>query len=484
MRVLFTNLGCKLNQAENDRLARDFAAAGHEIVTTLAAADLHVVNSCTVTATAAASSRKAARAAARAALRASPGPSAGGEVHRVRTVLTGCYATASPDAAASLAGVDLVVANADKDRLLDRVQEAFPLSLPGYPEAPAKALLPRTVPPSLEPPGAGPPSAVAPGAALPAGNTRAFLKVEDGCDMRCSFCIIPATRGRQRSRPLPEVVEEADRLIREGHREIVVTGVQISAYRDASGSRGGGDDRPRCLADLVRALLAALPPPAAAPPGGGTARAAPAARLRLTSIAPWQLDGELLGLWSDRRLCRHLHLSLQSGATATLRRMRRPYTAAGYARLIRCAQAAVPGLAVTTDVIVGFPGETAAEFEESLAAVAALGFARVHVFPYSPRPGTAAAALAAPVPEAERQRRMARMLAAAAAAERAFHAAHLGHRATVLWERPKDGRGQGLTDNYIRVFCPDAAGLRGQLSDVELVGLTAGGMVGRLAAPP
>jgi threonylcarbamoyladenosine tRNA methylthiotransferase MtaB len=164
--------------------------------------------------------------------------------------------------------------------------------------------------------------------------------------------------------------------------------------------------------------------------------------------------------------------------------MRRPYTAARYARLMRRALVAVPGLAVTTDVIVGFPGETAAEFEESLAAVAALGFARVHVFPYSPRPGTAAASLAAPVAELERRRRMERMLAAAAAAERAFQAAHLGHRATVLWERPKDGQGQGLTDNYIRVFCPDAAGLRGQLSDVELVGQTAGGMVGRLAAPP
>ena len=440
MRVFFTNLGCKLNQAENDRLARDFQAAGHRVAASLDDADLHVVNSCTVTAAAARSSRQAARAAVRRA----PG-------QPLRTVLTGCYATASPAEAAALAGVDLVVPNGDKERLLDRVERAFPRS--------AKTL-----------PAAGLPGGSR-GAGLPLpshGNTRALVKIEDGCDMRCAFCIIPATRDRQRSRPPAEVIAEVRRLAGAGYREIVLTGVQISAYRvspaGALPEPGHAPGRPLGLAHLVREVLAALP----------------AVRLRLTSIAPWELDDELLALWSDRRLCRHLHLSLQSGADATLRRMRRPYTAGRYARLVERARAAVPGLAVTTDVIVGFPGETAAEFEESLATVAAVGFAKVHVFPFSPRHGTAAAALPDAVPPAEQRQRMARMMEVAERSEQAFRGAHLGRRALVLWERPKGGHGQGLTDNYIRVFSPAAATLRNQLTEVELVALTHGGMIGRL----
>jgi threonylcarbamoyladenosine tRNA methylthiotransferase MtaB len=245
----------------------------------------------------------------------------------------------------------------------------------------------------------------------------------------------------------------------------------------------------------VREVLAALPAVAAraastaararssdhSPAGPGAPEGPLATRLRLTSIAPWELDDELLALWSDRRLCRHLHLSLQSGADATLRRMRRPYTVGRYARLVEGARAAVPGVAVTTDVIVGCPGETAAEFEESLATVAALGFAKVHVFPFSPRPGTAAAALPDAVPPAEQRQRMARMIAVAERSEQDFRRAHLGRRALVLWERPKDGQGQGLTDNYIRVFSPAAAALRNQLVEVELVALAPGGMIGRLA---
>src|ERR1700726_4815593 len=354
MRVFFTNLGCKLNQAENERLARDFRGGGHQVAASLDDADLHVVNSCTVTAAAARSSRQAARAAARRP----PG-------RPLLTVLTGCYATASPAEAAGLAGVDLVVPNHDKERLLEQVTRAFPG--PAQTDPPVRLAGPE----SLAPAGAaaglpGGRSAGAPLPRLPHGNTRALVKIEDGCDMRCAFCIIPATRGRQRSRPPAEVIAEVRRLAGAGYREIVLTGVQISAYRPyaALPGHGSASARPLGLAHLVREVLAALPA---------------TTRLRLTSIAPWELDDELLGLWSDRRLCRHLHLSLQSGADATLRRMRRPYTAGRYARLVERARAAVPGVAGTTDVIVGFPGEASAEFEESLATVAALGFAKVPV---------------------------------------------------------------------------------------------------------
>jgi threonylcarbamoyladenosine tRNA methylthiotransferase MtaB len=458
MRVFLTNLGCKLNQAENDQLARGFLAAGHQIAASLAEADLHVVNSCTVTAAAARASRKAARAGLRRATGAPP----------PRTVLTGCYATASPLEAASLDGVDLIVVNRDKDRLVEKVLQALGASPADVPAAAAVAGVP-----------AGSASLAAPAPAgnvpPPAGHTRALLKVEDGCDMRCAFCIIPATRGRQHSRPLHAVLAEARRMIAAGYREIVVTGVQISAYRAQESTP------PVRLAGLVQALLDILPAGAAA---GAEAAAAPRVRLRLTSIAPWELDGRLLALWSDSRLCRHLHLSLQSGATATLRRMRRPYTAEGFRHLAERARAAIPGVAITTDVIVGFPGETAADFAESLQTVAGLGFAKVHVFPYSARPETTAALLPGAVPAAELRRRMEAMLHVAARCEEDFRAAHLGRRAAVLWERPSEGRGQGLTDNYIRVWCDAAAGLWNQVAEVELTALAAGGMIGRLADSP
>ncbi len=417
MRVHLTNLGCKLNQAEVERLGRRFEAAGHRVVGSLAEADLHVVNSCTVTHVAARESRKAAGRARRSG-------------RPVRTVLTGCYATGSPEEAARIAGVDLVVPNAEKDRLVELVQAAFPEADSAVPCAP---------------PPAGP--------WIPT-NTRALVKVEDGCNMRCSFCIIPFTRGAQRSRPAPEVVAEIRTLLDSGHQEIVITGVQISAWR-SEGAR---------LGDLVRTILDETEVP----------------RLRLTSIAPWDLDERLLDLWRDRRLCRHLHLSLQSGSTATLRRMRRPYTAEGYLALLGRVRAAVPGVAVTTDVVVGFPGETEEEFAASLATVEAAGFAKVHAFPYSSRPGTAAERMPDPVPPGEKKGRMERMLAAADRAERAFRSAHLGTRQTVLWERPKEGMGHGLTDNYLRVFSPAGAGLWNRFSEVEVTRLAAEGVVGRL----
>jgi threonylcarbamoyladenosine tRNA methylthiotransferase MtaB len=426
MRVHLTNLGCKLNQAEIERLGRQLEAAGHELVGSLAEADLHVVNSCTVTQAAARGSRQEAGRARRGGL-------------PVRTVLTGCYATGSPAEAARLAGVDLVVPNADKDRLVDLIHAAFP------------GVLRSETPPEPVP------CAPLPAAGPPLGHTRALVKVEDGCNMRCSFCIIPFTRGAQQSRPLPEVVAEVRALLADGHREIVLTGVQISAYRWQQARLGG----------LVRTILAETDVP----------------RLRLTSIAPWDLDETLLDLWRDlpgRRLCRHLHLSLQSGATATLRRMRRPYTAEGYLSLLEWVRAAIPGVAVTTDVIVGFPGETDEEFAASLATVEAAGFARVHVFPYSVRSGTAAERLPDQVPPAAKQERMERMLAAAARAEQAFRSANLGQRATVLWEKPKAGMGQGLTDNYLRVLSPAGAALWNRFSEVDLVALAPGGTTGRI----
>ena len=418
MRVHFTNLGCKLNQAELERLARRFHGAGHEVVGTLDEADLHVVNTCTVTHMAARTSRKVARRGARV----SPG---------LKTVLTGCYVAESPEEAASLAGVDLVVPNTEKESLLERVHAAFPEEVPAPrptlgDTSSDEAALPTPVLPTD-----------VPYVPLAFGNTRALVKVEDGCNVGCAFCIIPATRGRQVSRPLADVVAEVASMAEAGVLEVVVTGVQISHYRDGKAR----------LYELTRALLEETGVP----------------RLRLTSIAPWSFDERLFSLWrgdglpdtageiASRRLCRHVHMSLQSGSDATLARMKRPYTAGAYAELVERIRAEVPGVAVTTDVIVGFPGETDEDFAESLDFVRRQRFAMIHAFPYSVREGTAAAEMPDQVPHEVKRERMAALLEVAALSEAAFRSAQVGRDAEVLCEERRDGLWHGTTDNYVRV---------------------------------
>ncbi len=421
MRVHFTHLGCKLNQAEVDHLARQFVAAGHDLVAELRDADLHVINSCTVTEQAARDSRKAARRGRRL------NPTQ-------KTVLTGCHATAEPQAARQLLGVDLVVENRHKAELLPLVHAAFPQLVPTADPLPV------------------------PYVPIEFGHTRGLVKVEDGCNMRCAFCIIPQTRGPQQSRPRQEVVAEVQMLVASGYREVVVTGVQISEYRDNTTR----------LYDLVQALLAETA----------------VERLRLTSIAPWRFDARLLTLLADPRLCRHFHLSLQSGADATLLRMRRPYTTAQFRALCDQIRTAVPGVAITTDVIVGFPGETTQEFATSLDFVTELQLARPHVFAFSPRPGTAAHALPDHVPKAEVRARMAAMLAVAADSERRFWSHQLGTTLAVLWERQKRGEfWSGLSDNYVRVLTRSDHDLGGRLAPAQLTALGRAGVYGSVPHP-
>ncbi len=428
MRVFLSNLGCKLNQAELEAMARRFTAVGHRVVSSLAEADLHVVNSCTVTHAAARDSRKIARRGGR-------------RNPRLRTVLTGCHVAAAPEEAAALAGVDLVVPNQDKERLVEHVHAAFPEAAPPTDEGPLPV----------------------PFVPLAFGNSRALVKIEDGCDMSCAFCIIPQTRGRQRSRPSVEVVREVAGLTDGGSAEVVVTGVQISSYKD--GDAG--------LFELVTRLLGETAVP----------------RLRLTSIAPWEFDRRLLELFAGNRLCRHFHLSLQSGCDATLRRMRRPYDSELFAGLVAEIRSAVPGVALTTDVIVGFPGESDAEFEASLAFCGRIGFARLHAFPFSARPGTAAATMPGQLPHQVKRERMAALLEVARHGQRRFERRQIGCRTEALWERRRNGRWQGTTDNYLHVAA--AGGAREAaprtLQPVRIVaatddGLFAAPLAGSLAA--
>ena len=427
MRIYVSSLGCKLNQAEMDALASQLAQGGHQVVTSAAEADLAVLNTCAVTHVAARKSRQALRRLHR-------------ENPAARLVVTGCYAELSPGDLSDLPGVDLLVGNQAKDGL-------------------AALLRPADIPPdSASPEGPGI-------YASPDARTRALVKIQDGCDNACTYCVIHLARGPQRSRPADRILEDVRARLTAGHREIVLTGVHIGAYgRDRQAGPQAGTD----LWGLVQRILAETG----------------VERLRLSSIEPWDLPERALALWQDPRLCRHLHLPLQSGCDATLRRMGRRYDAAEFAHLVQAARTAIPGLAVTSDLIVGFPGETEAEFAQSLAFVEEMAFARLHVFPYSLREGTPASAMPQRVPHQVKVGRAQAMREAAAASGRAFRQKFVGQRVSVLWESclPRDGRclWNGLTDTYLRVQALGPPGLANSFSQVALTGLSRRGLEGEI----
>ena len=391
MAFYLTALGCKLNQAEVESLARRIVARGYAVVRDPRQATWAIVNTCTVTHVAARKSRQVLRQLRQA----NPG---------LRLAVIGCYGTMAAEEARTIAGVELVVPNAEKDQVLERI-----LALtPGPPALDAGALPP-----------------------LALGHTRAFIKIQDGCENRCAYCIVTLARGPLRSRPVEEVLEEIGQRLAEGYQEVVLTGVNIGAY--------GRDGGATSLAGLVRAILQ---------------RQAPR-RLRLSSIEPWDLTEELLALWPHPCLCRHLHLPLQSGCDATLRRMGRRYTCAEFAALVARARERIPELALTTDVIVGFPGETEQEFRQTVAFIAQQRFSRLHVFKYSRRPGTPAAEMPHQVPPQVAEERSDRLLALGRELAAAFHAQCIGREVEVLLETAqRRGEGlmwSGLTDNYVRV---------------------------------
>lgn len=420
MKVYLSNLGCKLNLAETDDLSRQFRVEGHRIVGSLEEADLHVVNTCTVTHAAARDSRKVARRGRRS----NP---------KIKTVLTGCYVVPDPEAAQAETGADLIVTNREKDDLLAKVQTTFP-QLAQVSEVEGRL----------------------PYAEVETGHSRALVKVEDGCNMTCSFCIIPSVRGPQRSRPLLEIVDEVSELAQRGIGEVVITGVQISSYRWEG----------RGLFELTQALL----------------EKTEGIRIRLSSIAPWQFDLRLLDLFADPRLCPHFHISLQSGSDAVLEAMRRPYTGGSFRDLLGTIRERVPGVAITTDVIVGFPGETKDQHAESLATIEACAFSRIHAFPYSSRPDTRAATLEFPVSPEEKKGRMAEVLDLGARSKKEYEEAFVGQRLAVLWERQRTGIWSGTSENYLTVNAASGENLQNQVSLVQAEGWTPRGLWGTLAS--
>jgi threonylcarbamoyladenosine tRNA methylthiotransferase MtaB len=427
VRVYLERVGCKLNQSEIETLGRDFVQAGHQLVQASEEADLCVVNTCTVTQTADSKSRKLIRQLRRA------NPTA-------YLVATGCYAEMSPQEIKAIGEVDLIVGNEDKERLVELVES---LRRGSYrPEAPTQNSKLRTR--NLR--------------ALPLGHTRAFVKIQDGCNNRCTYCIVSLARGRERSRPRQDILAEIKALVAAGCKEVVLTGVHIGGY---------GRDLGTGLGQLVEVILTETTVP----------------RLRLSSIEPWDLEPSLLRLWENPRLCRHLHLPLQSGCDATLQRMARRYTTSQYAHLAAAARRSISDLAITTDIIVGFPGETAEEFATSLSFVEEMEFARAHIFKYSARPGTAAAEMPHQVPYAEKKRRSEAMLELARESSQRFWCKFLGRKMEVLWETPcRDDKKawSGLTDNYIRVMTRSEPDLANTIASTKLVGLIKGGMLGEV----
>lgn len=426
MKIYLDSIGCRLNQSEIETFARQFRAAGHEIVGSAAEADYVVINTCAVTAEAAADSRQKIRQAARAgANRTTPG----------KIVVTGCWATLDQAGSQGLPGVSRVVSNSAKDQLVSDL-----LDLPGE-------IFDRE-PVAREP---------LPGAHL---RTRAFIKVQDGCDNHCTFCITRIARGAGRSRTLAAVLQDVSAALDGGAQEIVLTGVHL-------GSWGLDFSQPAHLYDLVDALL----------------QRPAVRRLRLSSLEPWDLDEHFFSLWSNPRLCRHLHLPLQSGSASTLRRMARKTTPESFARLVESARRCAPGIAITTDVIAGFPGETDAEHAESMEFVRAMDFAAGHVFTYSARPGTAAARMPQQAPMKVRKQRNAELRGVLAEASQRYRRSFLGAELEVLWEAtdaygPEGWRLHGLTDNYLRVTALSPERLWNQLSRVRLEDLDDEGVSG------
>lgn len=407
MRVAIQTLGCKLNQAETESLSLELARAGHDLVTDVSEADVYVLNTCTVTATADAKSRQALRRAHRA------NPQA-------RIVAVGCYARRDPARVAATPGVSAIVGSGEEhlSALLDRLSPgADPTGR--YPCAESKLWHMASL------------------------RTRAFVKVQEGCSGACAYCIVPSVRGSEQSVTADRVLKQIKQRENEGVKEIILTGTRIGAY-----SAAGID-----LERLVRMTLSETSVP----------------RIRLSSLQPDEITPGLLALWQDTRLCPHFHLSLQSGCSATLRRMRRRYSIAGYAQSLLMARRMVPDVAITTDVIVGFPGETDAEFEESYQTCSELAFARIHVFPYSARPGTEAACLAGAVPEQVKKERTRKMLTLAKRSSFAFIRSIERKTRPVLWEGRDDaGKWTGLTDNYVQVKTTSSEDLANRIEDFVL----------------
>jgi threonylcarbamoyladenosine tRNA methylthiotransferase MtaB len=428
MKVYLHSIGCRLNQSEIETMARQLLAAGHEVVSETAVADKIIINTCAVTAEAARDARSLTR-----------------RLHRqndaAEILLTGCYATIAPEELGRVAGAGRVIPNSEKAGIIPLLDPTARIDLPLFEQEPVlREVLAGTV-----------------------GNTRAFVKAQDGCNNKCTFCVTTIARGAGQSRHLGDVVAEIQALAAAGYQEAVLTGVHLGSYGHDFGNKAG-------LRELVGAILDHTDIP----------------RLRLSSLEPWDIAPGFFELWANPRLLPHLHMPLQSGSDTVLRRMARRTSQAAFGQLAEAARAAIPDLNLSTDLIVGFPGETEAEFEETMGYVAEIGFSRLHVFSYSQRPGTAAATMPHQVPGPVKKERTRRLIALGQEMSLAFHEQFLGDTRAVLWETAVGADNAGLrwvgyTDNYLRVQASGPATLFNQITPTRLEQANPDGLLGALA---
>ncbi len=420
MKVNFQALGCRLNEAELENWSSEFIQKGYQLTLDSSEADLVVFNSCSVTAEADRKSRKLIN-----------------RIHKSnpqsKLVVTGCYASLQTEQVKKQLGVDLVVSNQQKDKLVDMVQDNFKFTNLSA-ETPENSSI------------------------FARGRHRAFIKVQGGCRYRCTFCIATVARGEERSRQQQDIIQDINRHHQQGVQEIVITGVHVGGY---------GSDTGSSLYELLSEILDKTTIP----------------RIRLASVEPWDLADNFFELFRDKRLMPHMHLPLQSGADSVLRRMARRCKTTEFTQIVEKARSTVPLFNITTDIIVGFPGETESEWEQTLHFVEQTGFGHMHVFSYSQREGTKAASLPGQIEKSLKKERNRQMHELADALKMKALKAMRGESVDVLWERciqEESGAWAGYTPQYhkINATIPDlkVSGMR--TVEVERVSPEGGHLLG------
>jgi threonylcarbamoyladenosine tRNA methylthiotransferase MtaB len=428
-KVAFTTLGCRVNQYDTQVLREQMERAQFELVPFEQSADIYVINTCTVTAAADTEGKQLVRRA-----------KAGNPDSFV--VVTGCLAQDRPDEIKALPGVDLVVGNSEKTQLLSKIFQQAP-RFGRVPQADSRQI----------------PSPWGAGISRFDGHQRATIKVQDGCNFGCSFCLIPRVRGQMVSRPEADILQEALRLSENGVQELVLAGIQLSSYGRDFGKKSG---EPR-LAPVIEKLL----------------KISGIKRVRLSSYAVADFEDALLPLWKeDSGLCPHLHLPLQSGDPEVLKAMRRPYQLEAYAKTVEKVRAASPRVGLTGDILAGFPGETEQAFQNTLDRIRDFGFVDFHPFPYSDRAGTPGEALMPKVNPARLRERMKALLALKSRCIQAAVEKAKGRVFPVIVERNSQSYSAGLTDQGLRVLFPVQEGKLGMEVKLKVDSFQAGRALG------
>lgn len=432
-KIAFYTLGCKVNQADTASMENLFLRSGHQLVSFDGEADVYIINTCVVTNT----GQRKSRQTIHRAIRKNP---------NALIVVTGCYPQTAAEEVKTIAGVDMIIGNQDRAQIVQLVEERLAHRQTDTLDAVHKL----TASTAFEEMAAGDIT----------DKTRAFLKIQEGCNQFCTYCIIPYARGPLRSRSLESIRTETQRLISAGFKEIVLIGIHLGCY---------GKENPDgpTLYDAVKTVLDV--------PG--------VQRLRLGSLESVEVEPRLLTLMQeDARFCRHLHLPLQSGCDKILQSMHRPYSTAKFKSLLADIRAAVPDIAITTDVIVGFPGETEADFETTCKFAESCGFSKMHIFPFSARKGTPAEKFAGTVTEAVKKERADILGRIDETMHKTFLQAMVGQTAEILFEQPAgEDYFEGLTGNYQRVFVKSGGrNLGGEILPVKITAFDGEKLLGEI----